>query len=86
MGYAAVCEISAVTGTGIQQLLEKITEGFKDQLKEVNLLVPYNDGWVMSYIYKNGQIIDQEYLEGGTKVKALVKIDKLSRIEDFILV
>ncbi len=86
MGYAAVSEISAATGAGVEELLQKITDGFKDQLKEVNLLVPYNDGWVMPYIYKNGQVIDQEYMENGTKVKALVKIDKLANLNDFILV
>jgi GTP-binding protein HflX len=85
-GYTAVCEISAVTGAGIPQLLEKITEGFKDQLKEVTLLIPYNDGWVMPYIYENGQVVEQEYQENGISVKALVKIDKISNIEEFILV
>jgi len=86
MGYASVCEISAVTGTGTPQLLEKITEGFKERLREVRLLIPYNEGWVMPYIYTNGQVIDQEYLEKGISVKALVKIDKISNLDDFILV
>lgn len=86
MGYSSVCEISAVTGDGIQQLLEKITDGFRNRLREIKLLIPYNDGWVMPYIYENGQVLEQEYLEAGTSVKALVKIDKLSNLEEFILV
>jgi GTP-binding protein HflX len=86
MGYTSVCEISAVTGSGIPQLLEKITDGFKDRLKKLKLLVPYNDGWVMPYIYKNGQVISQEYIEDGIKVEALVKIDRISKLNDFILV
>lgn len=86
MGYTSVCEVSAVNGTGIAQLLEKITEGFKERLREIKLLIPYNDGWVMPYIYTNGQVIEQEYLENGISVKALVKIDKISNLEEFILV
>ncbi|WP_110461113.1 GTPase HflX [Ruminiclostridium sufflavum] len=86
MGYTSVCEISAVTGNGLQQLLEKITEGFKERLREIRLMVPYNDGWVMPYIYENGQVMSQEYLEEGIKVRAIVKIDKISRLNDFILV
>lgn len=86
MGYSSVCEISAVTGDGIEQLLDTITEGFKEKLKEVGMLIPYSEGWVMPYIYKYGQIINQEYLEDGISVKALVKIDKISKLEDFILV
>ncbi len=86
MGYSSVCEISAVTGDGIEQLLDTITEGFKEKLKEVGMLIPYSEGWVMPYIYKYGQIINQEYLEDGISVKALVKIDKISKLDDFILV
>jgi GTP-binding protein HflX len=86
MGYTSVCEISAVTGAGIPQLLEKITEGFKERLREIKLLIPYNDGWVMPYIYTNGQVLEQEYLENGISVKALVKVDKISNLNDFILV
>ncbi|HEX2926471.1 MAG TPA: GTPase HflX [Ruminiclostridium sp.] len=86
VGYSSVCEISAATGYGIEQLLEKITDGFKHQLREIQLLIPYNDGWVMPYIYKNGQVIDQEYQEKGIKVKALVKVEKIGRLNDFIVV
>ncbi len=86
IGYPAVCEISAVTGQGIDGLLDKITEGFKDKLKEINLSIPYNEGWVLPYIYKYGQLINQEYLEQGIRVQALVKIDKISKLEEFILV
>jgi GTPase len=86
MGYTSVCEISAVTGAGTDQLLEKITEGFKERIREIKLLIPYNDGWVMPYIYTNGQVIEQEYLENGISVKATVKVDKISNLEDFILV
>ncbi len=86
MGYSSVCEISAATGYGMELLLEKITEGFKEKLQEIKLLIPYNEGWVMPYIYKYGQAIAQEYLEDGISVGALVKIDKISKLEEFIVV
>lgn len=86
MGYASVCEVSAASGSGIEQLMDKITEGFKNQLREINLLIPYNEGWVMPYIYKYGQILRQDYHENGINVQALVKLDKSSKLEEFILV
>lgn len=86
MGYSSVCEISAVTGSGVDCLLEQITEGFKEQLREINMLIPYNEGWVMPYVYKYGQIINQEYSEKGIQVQALVKLDKIRKLEEFILV
>ncbi len=86
IGYSSVCEVSAETGFGIEELLNKITEGFKEQLREVSLLIPYNEGWVLPYIYKHGQLVNQEYLENGIKAVALVKIDKISKLDDFVLV
>jgi len=43
-------------------------------------------GMVMPYIYSNGQVINQEYAEEGINVKALVKIDKIDQLKEFILV
>lgn len=86
MGYASICEVSATTGDGIPELLDVITEGFKERLREIKLLVPYNEAWVMPYIYENGKVLGQEYTEEGISVKAVVKIDKIDRLDDFILV
>ncbi len=85
-GYHSVCEISAVTGSGLEQLLENITEAFKSQLQSVELLIPYSEGWVLPYLFNNGQVISQDYEESGIKVSALVKMDKLKNINHFIVV
>ena len=85
-GYHSVCEISAVTGSGLEQLLENITEAFKSQLQSVELLIPYSEGWVLPYLFNNGQVVSQEYEENGIKVSALVKMDKLKNINHFIVV
>jgi GTP-binding protein HflX len=86
IGYSSICEVSALDGTGMDKLLEIITEGFKERLKEIKLIVPYDQGWVMPYIYSNGQVMDQEYAEEGICVRALVKIDKIAQLKEFILV
>ncbi len=85
-GYHSVCEISAVTGSGIEQLLENITEAFKSQLQSVELLIPYSEGWVLPYLFNNGQVVSQDYEESGIRVSALVKMDKLKNINQFIVV
>ena len=85
-GYHSVCEISAVTGLGIEQLLENITEAFKSQLQSVELLIPYSEGWVLPYLFNNGQVVSQDYEESGIRVSALVKMDKLKNINQFIVV
>ena len=85
-GYHSVCEISAVTGSGLEQLLENITEAFKSQLQSVELLIPYSEGWVLPYLFNNGQVVSQDYEESGIRVSALVKMDKLKNINQFIVV
>ena len=85
-GYTAVCEVSAVTGEGIDHLLASITDSFKEQMRAVKLLVPYTEGWVLPFLFSNGQVLSQEYLEGGIRVDALVKVDKINFVKDLILV
>lgn len=68
-----IFEISAVTGQGIDAMLEGIREMLPEDEKEVRLFIPYSDGWVISYIYQNGRILEQVHGESGTEVKALIK-------------
>ncbi|HET7514150.1 MAG TPA: GTPase HflX, partial [Gaiella sp.] len=52
-------EISAGTGEGIQELKARIAERFADRFDEVRLLVPYDEGRVLSDLYALGAPIDE---------------------------
>ena len=52
-------EISAATGEGIDELKARIAERFADRFDEVRLLVPYDEGRVLSDLYALGAPIDE---------------------------
>lgn len=78
-------DISAVTGQGLDSLLKGIQEMLPASEVEVEIFAPYNEGWILPYIYENGKVLKEEYLESGTKVKALIKKEKSERIKEYML-
>lgn len=76
-------EISATSGLGLDILLQGVAETIVPQETEVSLLVPYDKGWVIPYIHENGRVVESDYVENGTVIKAVVKNSRLSRLEEF---
>lgn len=76
-------EVSAVTGRGVEALLQGIAGILPVGEEEVHLIVPYNEGWVVPYLYENGKILEQAYTETGTRVRALVKKIKIEKIRKY---
>ncbi|MEZ4357942.1 MAG: GTPase HflX [Eubacteriales bacterium] len=60
--------ISAKTGEGICELMQKIEQIFLGKLTRAQILIPYNRGDVLSFIAKNAAKKDETYEEGGTLV------------------
>jgi GTP-binding protein HflX len=79
-------EVSALTGYGIEELAGSISELIPTNEIEVELLVPYNEGWAAPYVYDNGKVSLSEYTEGGTLIKAVLEKSKVERIRKFMVV
>jgi len=62
-----IFEISAVTGQGIDAMLEGIREMLPEDEKEVRLFIPYSDGWVISYIYQTEEYLSKFTASRGPK-------------------
>ncbi|SNS36062.1 GTP-binding protein HflX [Anaerovirgula multivorans] len=67
--------ISAKTGMNIQQLLEMICNTVGKKIMELNLIVPYSKGHIVSQLHDEAEVLDQEYQESGIVLK--VKIDSI---------
>ena len=64
-------EISAATGEGIDELKARIAERFADRFDEVRLLVPYDEGRVLSDLYALGAPIDERHdTDAGVMIRA----------------
>jgi len=76
--------VSARTGEGIEELLERIDELLPAPEVELTLLVPYDRGEVISKLHVQGRVISTDYREEGTLVKAFVHPSRISSVQEFI--
>ena len=78
-------EVSARTGEGIDELLARIAELLPEPDVQVDVLIPYNRGDLVSRLHINGRIINLEYAETGTRVRAMVKPEQAAELAQFRL-
>ena len=64
--------VSARTGEGIGELRELIARELPKPDIEVEALVPYDRGDLLSKIHEEGEILESEHVEDGTRVRARV--------------
>jgi GTP-binding protein HflX len=66
-------KVSALTGVGINDLLTEVEELLNEGEEEVDVIIPYEHGALSSKIFDGAsKIIEQEYVEGGTRIRAIV--------------
>ena len=73
-------EVSALTGEGIDELLERLDADLPDPLQSVNALVPFERGDLVSRVYAVGNHVDIEHEPEGTRVRARVPADLAAAI------
>lgn len=64
--------ISALHGTGIDELLLKVQSVIGANDKKVTLTIPYHRGDVVSLIRQKGKVLSEEYAEEGTIITAML--------------
>lgn len=67
-----VVRISATEKTGFQDLFEEIEKIFNENTKIIEVIIPYSNGTLANFIFENAEIIEQEYKDEGTYIKARV--------------
>ncbi|GAA0955912.1 GTPase HflX [Frigoribacterium faeni] len=76
--------VSARTGEGMDELLERIATSLPMPDVELDLLVPYDRGDVVSHLHDAGQIVHSDYEEGGTRVHARVYPSDVDALSGFV--
>jgi GTP-binding protein HflX len=64
---------SARTGEGIDEVLAAISRLLPDTSIEVELVVPYDRGDLISALHERGRVLSTEYVENGTRVTARIQ-------------
>jgi GTP-binding protein HflX len=76
---------SARTGFGIDGLVRAIEKSLPHPNVEINALIPYDRGDLVSAVHERGEILSEEYVETGTQMRALVDGGLAKAIEDALL-
>lgn len=64
--------VSAHTGQGIEQLMAAIETDLPGQLVDVDVIVPFERGDLVSRSYKVGEVVSIDHIESGSHIKARV--------------
>jgi GTP-binding protein HflX len=76
---------SARTGFGIEGLVHAIEKSLPHPSIEINSVIPYNRGDLVSAVHESGEIITEEYVETGTAIHARVSAALAKAIDEAIL-
>jgi GTP-binding protein HflX len=76
--------VSALTGWGLEGLLTRIEEVLSEELVEVELLLPYQRGDLVSTIHQRGIIAEEEHLADGTHITGRIPARILSEFAAFV--
>ena len=75
--------ISAKTGEGSAELLDKISKILDVGKKNVNLRLPYSKGGVLELLHREAQVLDVQYLDEHIAVSAVIKADLWGKVREF---
>lgn len=83
--YPDAMVVSAATGEGIDQLQHRIAARIPRPNVELNLLVPYTDGAVVSRLHSpDTEILHESYQEDGTALRVLVRPEDVEDFRDYV--
>ena len=77
--------VSAMTGEGIDQLVLRIEEEFARTLREIELLIPYEEGGRLAELHRIAGDLEREETPDGVRVMARVPATVAARYQPFTL-
>jgi GTPase len=77
--------VSAVTGEGVNVLLDTLGSRLRALAPIVELLVPYQRGDVVAALHREGEVLVEVHAEGGTRVRARLAAAALTRFDEFVV-
>ncbi|MCR4722137.1 MAG: GTPase HflX [Lachnospiraceae bacterium] len=75
--------ISAKTGKGLRQLIERVEKILSERSCRFDGIIPYTQGSLASDIRTRGRLLSEEYLPEGIKISAFVPPELAGRLKGF---
>jgi len=76
---------SARTGEGVNEILARISELLPVPEIELDLLIPFNRGDVVTRLHDHARVLDTRYDESGTRMHVLVDEELQAAVTEFVL-
>ena len=77
--------ISALSGLGIDKLLELVQNFLKEQTVEMPLLIPYSDSNIIAKLYDVATVLSTEYREDGIYTLISLPPDEMNRFSTYAI-
>ena len=82
--YPSAVAISALTGEGIPDLLEKANAFLYEDLIPVHISLPYQEGGIIAIFHEQGQVERLEHIPGGVEIQGRIPGRLLSYFHPFL--
>ncbi|MBQ6795695.1 MAG: GTPase HflX [Clostridia bacterium] len=82
--YTDFVSVSTVTGEGIEELVEKISDALPGKKKRIEVLIPYSDSGVAARLHDGEVIFSEEYTDTGIKVDLLADEILEAKLKNYI--
>jgi GTP-binding protein HflX len=77
--------VSARTGAGIDDLLERIADALPQPQIEVDALVPWTQGALVARVHAEGELLATDHTEDGTRLRARVRPDLAGALAEYVV-
>lgn len=84
-GRENAVKISAITGDGLDDLLNAISKALPPSRARVEMIIPYTDGGVAAVLRKDGVIFSEDYRENGLYFDILADVEIIDKYKEYCI-
>lgn len=77
--------MSAKTKTGVEELVQIITDTLYENNQETAFLIPYDKGQIVSYLCENAEVLEQNYIDSGVYLVVHCHQNDINKYKQFIV-
>ncbi|MDR2940428.1 MAG: GTPase HflX [Clostridiales bacterium] len=78
-----VTKISAISGDGATALISEIENILNNLRKKINLLLPFDELSLLSYIHSTGAVLEENYRDDGIYITVVANEELLGRLKNY---
>jgi GTP-binding protein HflX len=82
--YPGSVELSALTGEGVEAMLQAVGDRLRALARVVELVVPYDRGDVLAAIHREGEVLMETHEETAARIRVRVDDAGAARFREFV--